>query len=814
MLTNGGFSLLSSRLQNISATGFEAEVQTPMNPDLFNPANYNFNPYAMPTLVTGIAVITLGFIVLIAERNSRVSLSFFIMTGIAAIWLFSYSFMYAAAAETVASTWAVMGQLGVTFIPAAVYHFTVRTLEIYSKHKRIVWLAWLVSGFFFATVLYGDAFISGVSRFWWGYYARYQWMSIPFLGFFFGLMALSLRHYWHENHASPSGVGKLRSKALFIAFGVAYLASFDYLAAFGIGLYPFGYIAVLGFIILTARAVWRFRLVEITPAFAATEIINAMADALLVLDNQGTVRVANRAAGQLFKRQENLLIGNRIQSLTPIIAPPEFILDRVILSGSVRDYEFPLIDQHTGRATLSLSSFAMRDDPAMDPVAFVCIIRDVTEQKKAQMDIQRHTERQAALYQINLATTSTLELRVVLDVLLEKLTALVPDTATTIMLLDSNGKDLIKVAARGIDEEAWRADGAGHGEPIPYSALPVKEAIRVFNIQLSGNGLDSDYFRRSGFVSYLGVPLIAQNRVLGILSFYCRHERYFADQEINFLRTLAGQAAGAIQNSQLYEQTKKQAIDLEKANKVKDEFLGVMSHELRTPLNVIAGYTKIVQDGVLGEINAEQVAALDKVTRHSNELLVMVNSIMDATKIEAGGVIVECDELPLAEFLDELKLLYEYPLGKDVSLRWKYTPSLPVIRTDRDKLKHILQNLINNALKFTEIGHVTVSAHHVPGTNRIELKVADTGIGIASTDLPLVFEKFRQLDASRTRSQGGVGLGLHIVKTFSEVLGGEVSVTSRIGEGTVFTVTVPCVYEGTAAVRTYTRQHYPVKPEP
>ena len=203
--------------------------------------------------------------------------------------------------------------------------------------------------------------------------------------------------------------------------------------------------------------------------------------------------------------------------------------------------------------------------------------------------------------------------------------------------------------------------------------------------------------------------------MLGILSFYCQQERYFSDEEINFLRTLAGQAAGAIQNSQLYEQTKQQAIDLEKANKVKDEFLGVMSHELRTPLNVIAGYTKIVQDGVLGEINAEQVNALDKVTRHSNELLVMVNSIMDATKIEAGGVIVECDELPLPEFLDELKLLYEYPLGKDVSLRWEYASNLPVIRTDRDKLKHILQNLINNALKFTEVGHVTVSARHVTG---------------------------------------------------------------------------------------------------
>ena len=785
-----------------------------MSPELFNPANYNFNPYAIPTLIAGVAIIALGFIVLVGERNSRVSFSFLVMTVTAAIWLFCYSLMYCAVAAPVASAWAVMGQLGVTLIPASVYHFTVGTLEIYSKHKSRVWLAWLVSGFFFVTALYSDAFISGVSRFWWGYYARYEWASVPFLGFFFGLMALSLQHYWQGYHAAAPGSEKLRSKALFIAFCIAYLASFDYLAAFGIPFYPFGHLAVLGFIILTARAVWRFRLVDITPAFAATEIINAMADALLVLDKEGTVRVANRAACQLFKRPENLLIGNRIQNLTSTIAPPEFILDRVILSGSVRDYEFPLIDQYTGRATLSVSSFAMRDDPTMNPVAFVCIVRDVTEQKKAQLDIQRHTERQVALYEINLATTSTLELRAVLNVLLEKLIALVPETATTIMLLDKNARELIKVAAHGIDEEAWKAHSVGRSNDPTHPVLRAKDAVRISNIQIPNMGPDSDYFRSNGFVSYLGVPLIAQDKVLGILSFYCQQERYFRDEEINFLRTLAGQAAGAIQNSQLYEQTKQQAIDLEKANKVKDEFLGVMSHELRTPLNVIAGYTKIVQDGVLGEINAEQVNALDKVTRHSNELLVMVNSIMDATKIEAGGVSVECDELPLPEFLDELKLLYEYPLGKDVSLRWKYASNLPVIRTDRDKLKHILQNLINNALKFTEVGHVTVSATHVPGLNRVELSVADTGIGIAPHDLPLVFEKFLQLDASRTRSQGGVGLGLHIVKTFSQVLGGTVTVASQPGEGTTFTVTLPCVYEGVGAVRTYTRRRPEAKPEP
>ena len=778
-----------------------------MTPDLFNLAHYTFNPYAIPTLVAGAAIIALGFVVFVGERNPRVSFAFFTMTFAAAIWLFCYSFMYCAVTESVASHWAFMGQLGIIFIPATVYNFTLGTLQIYSKYKSRAGLAWLVSGFFYATVLYGESFISGVNRFWWGYYARYEWLSLPFLGFFFGLMALSLWHYWQEHQAAAPGVGKLRNKALFIAFCIAYVGSFDYLAAFGIPLYPFGYIPVLCFIILTTRAVWRFRLVDITPAFAAKEIINAMADALLVLDNQGTVRVANRAAGQLFRRPENALIGSRIQHLTGIVAAPETILDRVILSGSVRDYEFPLIDQHPGGVTLSASSFVMRDDPSMDPVAFVCIIRDVTQQKKAQLDIQRHTERQAALYEINFATTSTLELRAVLHVLLEKLAALVPETATTIMLLaGNNDRRLIKVAARGVDEAEWKAYSADGGDYSSHPALRSKDAVVRSNIQVQDRTLDSDYFRKHGFIAYLGIPLIAQNKVVGILSFYNRRQQTLSDEEINFLRTLAGQAAGAIHNSQLYEQTKKQAADLEKASRVKDEFLGVMSHELRTPLNVIAGYTKIVQDGVLGEINTEQVKALDKVTRHSNELLVMVNSIMDATKIEAGAIAVECDELPMTEFLDELRLLYEYPLGKNVTLRWNYTPILPVIRTDRDKLKHILQNLINNALKFTEAGYITVSARHVAGLNRIELIVADTGIGIAPEDLPVVFEKFRQVDASKTRSQGGVGLGLHIVKTFTEILGGTVSVTSQPGEGTTFIVTLPCVYEGVGAVRTYTRQ--------
>ena len=513
-----------------------------MTPELFNPASYVLNLHAVPTLLTAIAVISLGLIVLLSERQSRVSASFFAMTGTAAIWLSSYSLMYCAVSEPAAAAWAVIGQFGVTFIPASVYYFTVGTLQIYPEHKIRVWLIGLVSAAFYMTVIWSDVFLSGVYHYWWGYYPKYQWMSVPFLGFFFGMMALSLHHYWREFHGAMPGTAKQRSNALFIAFCVAYLGSFDYFAAFGIPLYPFGYLPVLGFIILTARAVWRYRLVDITPAFAAKEIINAMADALLVLDNEGIVRVANSAACRLFARTEQRLLGSRIQELAAELASPGLDLHRRILSGSLRDFEFPLPPaERGGTSAVSVSVSAMRDQE-MNPVTFVCIIRDITQREKARGEIQRHTERQTALYEVSLATASTLELRVVLNVLLEKVTSLVPQTATTIMLLSDDKRELIKVASRGIDEDAWKADAEAPGSANSHPVLESKNAIVVSNLQIHNEGLRSDYFRKNGFISYLGVPLIAQDQVLGILSFYCPQQRYFSDEEINFLRTLAGKA--------------------------------------------------------------------------------------------------------------------------------------------------------------------------------------------------------------------------------------------------------------------------------
>jgi signal transduction histidine kinase len=280
--------------------------------------------------------------------------------------------------------------------------------------------------------------------------------------------------------------------------------------------------------------------------------------------------------------------------------------------------------------------------------------------------------------------------------------------------------------------------------------------------------------------------------MLGILCFHSKERHAFTAEEIAFLSDLAGHAAVAIHNSQLYEHIKTQAAELEKADRAKTEFLSVVSHELRTPLNVVMGYTQLIYDGNLGEINTEQKTGLGKVLNQTNCLLVMINGILEATRIEVGEARAHSQEVDLQDILDDLRTTYSIPSGKKVEMIWDYPQDLPLIETDRDKLQHILQNLINNALKFTEKGQVSVSARHCGKTDSVHFRVSDTGIGIAKEDLPIVFEKFRQVDSSETRSFGGVGLGLYIVKTFTEMLGGNVGVESELGRGTTFTVTLPC----------------------
>jgi signal transduction histidine kinase len=290
-------------------------------------------------------------------------------------------------------------------------------------------------------------------------------------------------------------------------------------------------------------------------------------------------------------------------------------------------------------------------------------------------------------------------------------------------------------------------------------------------------------------VSYIGLPLSTEGKILGVLGFYLKEQHSFPKEEVEFLSTLAGQVAIGINNAQLYEKIKKQASELEEANQAKDEFLSVMSHELRTPLNVITGYAEVLSQGVLGEIQREQLHAVKTISFQSRELLRMINEILQVGSIEAGKVKATCREVNISDFLEEVKSGYEILSKKEILLQWNVPSRLPIVRTDGEKLKHVLQNLINNALKFTENGSVTVSVEC--SSEVIEFQVKDTGIGMPQDMLPSIFQMFRQLDSSSTRSYGGSGVGLYIVKKFVDLLGGKIEVESTLGEGSNFTVTLP-----------------------
>jgi signal transduction histidine kinase/DNA-binding response OmpR family regulator len=431
-------------------------------------------------------------------------------------------------------------------------------------------------------------------------------------------------------------------------------------------------------------------------------------------------------------------------------------------------------------------------------------------QKRAAEQVQSEQEHLRALHDINRAITSTLDLRSILYVLLEAISPLLPQaSALAIKLLTDETAALEPVACRNISLEEWKTELLKSDQNLEAKLLADRTPVVILNVQKDPQAPERSFFRKHGLVSYIGVPLVAKDKPIGVLALYTKQEHPFSDEEIEFLTTLASQAAVAIHNAQLYEQTKKQAVELEKAYRAKAEFLSIMSHELRTPLSAVLGYTDILYNKIVGEVNAEQENILAKIMSRSNDLSTMINGVLEVTKLEAGAMKLEEDLLNLGTLMTELKNAYDTPLEKNLTLLWHCPPTLPVIKTDATKLKQIIQNLINNAIKFTDRGTITISAR-VSGRRQqsteaqtalrltprdleewVEFQVEDTGIGIPQDSLPLIFEMFRQVDSSRTRSYGGVGLGLYIVKKYTDLLGGEVAVHSEPGKGSTFVVSLP-----------------------
>ena len=419
----------------------------------------------------------------------------------------------------------------------------------------------------------------------------------------------------------------------------------------------------------------------------------------------------------------------------------------------------------------------------------------ITRQQKAAEEIRRQRERLEVLHQVNMSVASTIDKADILSAFLETALIHLPYAAAVIRLRHAGV--LETAAARGFKSKTLNngKDSLAFTDRVLDDPAPLK----VRNVFTDRQVSNLAFFEGEGLVSFLCVPLVANNEVLGCLLFLTREEHEFNPEEIDFISTLAGQAAIAIHHSELYDRSQRQSEELTDAHKIKDEFLKVVSTQLKTPLNVITGYSEMFLEGLLGEITPIQEKAIETVARQSKELHGLINTVLQVSSMEAEKLHVELHEINLWEFCSELRTFYDYPLATGVKLVWNYPADLPSVEGDRAKLRRMLENLVGNALKFTQQGTVMIAVRYLAGKQRLEFKISDTGVGIPEENIPKIFDKFRQGERHSGMEHGGVGLGLYIVKKYLDLLGGNIEVHSRVGEGTTFIFQIPAPLHGNAA---------------
>src|SRR5262245_38312589 len=291
----------------------------------------------------------------------------------------------------------------------------------------------------------------------------------------------------------------------------------------------------------------------------------------------------------------------------------------------------------------------------------------------------------------------------------------------------------------------------------------------------------------------LAVPMLREGVPIGVLGLTRSEVRPFTDKQIELVTTFADQAVIAIENVRLFDEIQDKSRQLAEASEHKSQFLASMSHELRTPLNAIIGLTEMMVTNA-GRFGTEKaLEPLRRVNAAGTHLLSLINEVLDLSKIEAGKLDLNPEPINLARLIDEV-------IGTAGQLAEKNKNRLIVeaqenlgrLTADPMRLKQILLNLLSNACKFTKEGEVALRVRKVAdGSNWVELAVADSGIGMTAEQQAKLFHDFTQADSLTARRYGGTGLGLAITRKLARMMGGDVTVTSEPGKGSVFTVRLP-----------------------
>jgi signal transduction histidine kinase len=291
----------------------------------------------------------------------------------------------------------------------------------------------------------------------------------------------------------------------------------------------------------------------------------------------------------------------------------------------------------------------------------------------------------------------------------------------------------------------------------------------------------------------VAVPMLKGDELLGTITIYRLVARPFTDKQIALLETFADQAVIAIENVRLFNEIEDKNRQLQQASENKSQFVSSMSHELRTPLNAIIGLTEMMVANAARFGTEKALEPLQRVNRAGTHLLGLINQVLDLSKIEAGKLELNPQTVQLKPLIDEVIGIARQLAEQNNNRLAVDTPGdLGTLTVDPMRLRQILLNLLSNACKFTKQGEVKLAARRMIDTRDwIELAVADSGIGMTPEQQAKLFEEFSQADASTAQRFGGTGLGLAITRKLARMMGGDVTVESTPGQGSIFTVRLP-----------------------
>jgi signal transduction histidine kinase len=500
-----------------------------------------------------------------------------------------------------------------------------------------------------------------------------------------------------------------------------------------------------------------------------------------------------------------VLLDGGIAHIPDVFADPEYAFEGLKLGGYRSLLALPLLREGVLIGVMTLLRSRVRPFTekqielattfADQAVIAIENVRLFEAEQARTRELAQSVEELRALGEVIQAVNSTLDLQTVLTTIIAKAVQLSGTEAGAIYVFDE-AQQLFRLRATfGLSEEVIASvedQHVGASDAI-RQATADRQPQEVADIRDEPSSPQREIAMRAGYRTRLIVPLVGADKVVGALVIRRRQPGRLPPATIQLLQTFATQSVLAIQNARLFREIEEKSRQLQMASEHKSQFVASMSHELRTPLNAIIGLTEMMVKNAVRFGTEKAQEPLQRVNRAGTHLLGLINQVLDLSKIEAGKLELNPQTVQLAPLInDVISTAGQLAEQNKNRLVVEAQENLGALTADPMRLRQILLNLLSNACKFTKQGEVKLQARRVANGGRwIEFAIADTGIGMTPEQQAKLFEEFSQADATTAQRFGGTGLGLAITRKLAGMMGGDVTVTSELGKGSVFTVRLP-----------------------